>query len=144
MFRAYSFLFIFCAGLILTFYAQNYTHAQSIEEVIAKPPPQVTVQVIPTSAGPLNCYRIKEGFWHGKWVTEHRICQYQNDRSMVWVEEHWTCYKYDDDNVCMTWIKWSSGWNKTNFYIVKTRHIHRLYTPCSESNIPVDTCGCEY
>lgn len=129
MFRVGSMLFIFCAGLMVAFYAQKQIHAQTIAEAMAIPPPE-PIEVIVAPAGTINCFKIKEGWFRGKWVTEHRICQYQNDkRGMAWVEGHWTCYKYDNGGACMTWKMWSSGWDKIHA-ISKSRTSKRwLYSP---------------
>ena len=140
MYRAYSALFIVCAGLLLMVAAQKQTYAQSIEEEIVVPSPE-PVEAIVTPSGAMNCYKIKEGFWQGKWVTEHRVCQYQHDTGYAWVETYWTCYKYDSGGACMTWKSWSSGWDK-ELIVSRYNVIHRWVHIRRRSYI--ENYSCEY
>lgn len=91
------------------------TGISKVTIISAAPLPQETV-VVPE--GYVKCFNVASGWYKDKWVSEHKVCQYDPSKGKFqgaeWVDGHWTCIKYRaSEGVCTKWIWRPSRWVST-------------------------------
>jgi hypothetical protein len=72
------------------------------------PAPQEAVAV---PEGYANCFMVSAGWYEGKWIAEHKVCQYSqnNAQGVAWIDGHWVCAEYTAaEGACTKW-EWSKG-----------------------------------
>ena len=100
--------------------AKNADTKAQTAETVAKmvTPVPAPKEIVAAPAGFVNCFIIKEGWFNGVWVPEHRVCQYNpSNEGVAWIEGYWACTQYNStgkmNSVCTNW-DWKPGrWVKT-------------------------------
>lgn len=99
-------LFLLISTLIFSVNSQAF--------VIIDAPPEPR-EVIVAPAGYERCEVIREGWEHGYWVPEHRVCRgYRAERNRnVWVSGYHRCVRYDRHRGnCRQWEWMPSHWSR--------------------------------
>lgn len=88
------------------------TTTTTTEQVIVTPAPAPKETVV-TPTGYAKCTTVTAGWYQGKWVAEHRYCEYEKaTEGVAWVEGYWACDKYSA-GVCTNWLWVAGRWVKT-------------------------------
>jgi hypothetical protein len=133
MLRAHTFLSVTLASLILLISTNIYAQQAKTTETTTTTTTQtsngpVTVEkrvitttvpapkeVIETPTGYVSCATIPAGWVDANWVTEHKVCKYENaTEGVAWVDSYWSCTQYKiDTGECTNWLWVAAHWEKT-------------------------------